>query len=66
VKQTDNRRCDVGILQEVIAPKKKAKEPCDEEVAQMKSIQAEIKRIEGLVLVYEKKHSRHIRNPSCL
>jgi len=51
MKQTDNLRRDVGVLQkEVIAPKKKAKEPCDEEVAQMKSIQAEIKRIEADIL----------------
>eukprot|EP00816_Leptocylindrus_hargravesii_P007582 CAMPEP_0196811786 /NCGR_PEP_ID=MMETSP1362-20130617/20058_1 /TAXON_ID=163516 /ORGANISM="Leptocylindrus danicus, Strain CCMP1856" /LENGTH=478 /DNA_ID=CAMNT_0042187169 /DNA_START=23 /DNA_END=1459 /DNA_ORIENTATION=- len=47
VVQKDKMRREVSILQkEVIAPKKKAKEPCDEEVAQMKAIQVDIKRIE--------------------
>ena len=45
-KQGDNLRKAVNKLQkEVIAPKKKAKEPCEEEVAQMKSMQAEIKEL---------------------
>ena len=40
----DNLRKQVNKLQkEVIAPKKKAKEPCDAEVAQMKEMQKEIK-----------------------
>lgn len=44
VKEIDTLRRDVNKLQkEVIAPKKKAKEPCDEEVARMKSLQATIK-----------------------
>ncbi len=43
----DNLRKDVNKLQkEVIAPKKKAKEPCDEEVAQMKAMQVEIKALQ--------------------
>ena len=47
VKQADMLRRDVSKLQkEVIAPKKKAKIPCEEEVLQMKQIQADIKRIE--------------------
>ncbi|EED90361.1 seryl-trna synthetase [Thalassiosira pseudonana CCMP1335] len=44
----DSLRQQVNKLQkEVIAPKKKAKEPCEEEVKEMKSIQAEIKRLEA-------------------
>jgi len=43
-KLIDHMRRDVNKLQkEVIAPKKKAKEPCDEEVAQMKALQKKIK-----------------------
>lgn len=43
-KEIDHMRRDVNKLQkEVIAPKKKAKEPCDEEVAQMKELQKKIK-----------------------
>ena len=45
-KKGDNLRKAVNKLQkEVIAPKKKAKEPCEEEVAQMKAMQAEIKEL---------------------
>jgi hypothetical protein len=33
------------LQKEVIAPKKEAKEPCEEEVKEMKSIQADIKRL---------------------
>jgi seryl-tRNA synthetase len=37
-------RTNVNRLQkDVIAPKKKAKEPCEEEVQQMKAMQEEIK-----------------------
>ena len=44
----DTMRKDMNKLQkEVIGPKKKAKEPCDEEVKQMKAMQAEIKAIEA-------------------
>jgi seryl-tRNA synthetase len=40
----DQIRKDVNKLQkEVIAPKKKAREPCDDEVAQMKAMQVDIK-----------------------
>lgn len=43
-KELDTMRTDLNKLQkDVIAPKKKAKEPCDEEVAQMKEMQKEIK-----------------------
>jgi len=53
----DELRKDVNKLQkEVIAPKKKAKEPCDEEVAQMKAMQKEIKdREEELPVMAEKR-----------
>uniref|UniRef100_A0A7S1ZVP8 serine--tRNA ligase n=1 Tax=Ditylum brightwellii TaxID=49249 RepID=A0A7S1ZVP8_9STRA len=45
--QIDQIRRDVNSLQKnVIAPKKKAKEPCDEEVAQMKDMQKQIKALE--------------------
>ena len=41
-------RKDMNKLQkEVIQPKKKAKEPCDEEVAQMKAIQKDIKAMQA-------------------
>ena len=47
VKQADTLRRDVSKLQkEVIAPKKKAKEPCEEEVQKMKAIQVQIKVLE--------------------
>lgn len=43
-KEIDTLRRDVNHLQKnVIAPKKKAKEPCEEEVAQMKAMQKESK-----------------------
>lgn len=46
-KNINDSRTTVNKLQkEVIAPKKRAKEPCDEEVAQMKAMQAEIKAME--------------------
>ena len=46
--QIDEARKNVNALQrDVIAPKKKAKEPCDEEVAQMKALQGQIKEMEG-------------------
>mmetsp|Transcript_17235 Transcript_17235/g.26674 ORF Transcript_17235/g.26674 Transcript_17235/m.26674 type:complete len:492 (+) Transcript_17235:68-1543(+) len=49
-------RRQVGKLQkEVIAPKKKAKEPCDEEVAQMKAIQVQIKEVEATLPELEQK-----------
>eukprot|EP00565_Helicotheca_tamesis_P002014 CAMPEP_0185727172 /NCGR_PEP_ID=MMETSP1171-20130828/2931_1 /TAXON_ID=374046 /ORGANISM="Helicotheca tamensis, Strain CCMP826" /LENGTH=493 /DNA_ID=CAMNT_0028395677 /DNA_START=90 /DNA_END=1571 /DNA_ORIENTATION=- len=49
-QQKDKLRRDVNALQkDVIAPKKKAKEPCDEEVAQMKDMQKKIKEIEKLL-----------------
>jgi hypothetical protein len=38
------------LQKEVIAPKKEAKEPCEEEVKEMKSIQADIKRLRVLRL----------------
>eukprot|EP00957_Ditylum_brightwellii_P092426 7038131-Ditylum_brightwellii.AAC.1 len=45
--QIDQIRRDVNSLQKnIIAPKKKAKEPCDEEVAQMKDMQKQIKALE--------------------
>jgi len=47
-KAIDGLRKAVNKLQkEVIAPKKKAKEPCDEEVAQMKKMNVEIKEKEA-------------------
>jgi len=46
--EIDSLRKQVNKLQkEVIAPKKKAKEPCDEEVAQMKALQKSIKEKEA-------------------
>jgi seryl-tRNA synthetase len=56
-KEGDNLRKDVNKLQkDVIAPKKKAKEPCEEEVAQMKAIQETIKENEArLPLLAEKR-----------
>lgn len=52
----DKLRRDVNVLQkEVIAPKKKAKEPCEEEVLQMKSIQKQIKDIEAEIPMIAKK-----------
>lgn len=45
-KRGDELRRELNILQkEVIAPKKKAKEPCEEEVKQMKGMQKLIKEI---------------------
>uniref|UniRef100_A0A6U1RBV8 serine--tRNA ligase n=1 Tax=Cyclophora tenuis TaxID=216820 RepID=A0A6U1RBV8_CYCTE len=52
----DKLRQDVNKLQkEVIGPKKKAKEPCDEEVAQMKAMQKEIKEMEAEMPLIEAK-----------
>mmetsp|Transcript_16485 Transcript_16485/g.34630 ORF Transcript_16485/g.34630 Transcript_16485/m.34630 type:complete len:501 (-) Transcript_16485:215-1717(-) len=46
--QIDQLRQKVNALQrDVIAPKKKAREDCEAEVAEMKSTQAEIKAMEG-------------------
>ena len=46
-KKVDQIRREVNKLQkDVIAPKKKAKEPCDEEVLEMKAMQKEIKTIQ--------------------
>mmetsp|Transcript_35020 Transcript_35020/g.83678 ORF Transcript_35020/g.83678 Transcript_35020/m.83678 type:complete len:494 (+) Transcript_35020:287-1768(+) len=46
-KQIDAERTTVGKIQkDVIAPKKKAKEPCDEEVAQVKAMKANIAALE--------------------
>mmetsp|Transcript_16826 Transcript_16826/g.31871 ORF Transcript_16826/g.31871 Transcript_16826/m.31871 type:complete len:492 (-) Transcript_16826:120-1595(-) len=45
-KALDEMRTNVNRLQkDVIAPKKKAKEPCEEEVQQMKAMQEEIKAL---------------------
>ena len=45
--QIDTERTAVNKIQkDVIAPKKKAKEPCDEEVAQMKAMRANIAALE--------------------
>jgi seryl-tRNA synthetase len=45
-KEIDNLRRDVNKLQkDVIAPKKKAKQPCDEEVSQMKAMQQKVKEL---------------------
>jgi len=47
-KEVDKLRRDVNKLQkEVIGPKKKAKEPCDDEVAEMKEMQKKIKAIQN-------------------
>lgn len=49
-QQKDKLRREVNVLQKtVIAPKKKAKEPCENEVAEMKAIQAQIKEIEAKI-----------------
>eukprot|EP00979_Chaetoceros_neogracilis_P003977 scaffold695_cov279-Chaetoceros_neogracile.AAC.3 len=49
-KELDTMRKDVNKLQkDVIAPKKMAKEPCDEEVAEMKAMQKEIKSLQKLL-----------------
>jgi len=55
--ETDELRRKVNKLQrEVIAPKKKAKEPCDAEVAEMKAIKVEIADIEAkLPLIAEER-----------
>ena len=53
--QIDGLRQSVNKLQkDVIAPKKKAKENCEEEVKEMKSIQASIKAMEAELPVMEK------------
>lgn len=44
-KQVDSLRRDVKVLQKSIAPKKKAKEPCDDLVAEMKGVQVTIKEM---------------------
>ena len=47
IKEVDELRRQVGKLQrDVIAPKKKAKENCEKEVAQMKDMKNQIKDIE--------------------
>uniref|UniRef100_A0A7S4IPF2 serine--tRNA ligase n=1 Tax=Odontella aurita TaxID=265563 RepID=A0A7S4IPF2_9STRA len=58
-KDVSEIRRDVNKLQkEVIAPKKKAKEPCEEEVAQMKAMQKKIKEMEKeMPLVEEQRDS---------
>jgi len=53
-KQIDKLRRDVNLLQKSIAPKKKAKEPCDELVAEMKGLQVTIKEMQGKVPEVEK------------
>mmetsp|Transcript_16227 Transcript_16227/g.23869 ORF Transcript_16227/g.23869 Transcript_16227/m.23869 type:complete len:480 (-) Transcript_16227:2307-3746(-) len=45
-KRDDTRREANKLQKEVIGPKKKNKEPCDEEVAQLKELQKKIKEIE--------------------
>ena len=45
-KKDDIRRQANKLQKEVIGPKKKAKEPCDEEVAQLKELQKTVKEIE--------------------
>lgn len=51
-KQLDQLRRDVNILQrDVIAPKKKARIPCDAEVIQMKSMQRNINKIRDTIPV---------------
>lgn len=55
-KQKDTLRKEVNKLQkDVIAPKKKAKEPCDDEVEQMKAMQTEIKEKEAQLPILEEK-----------
>jgi len=56
-KQIDEWRRQVNVLQkEVIAPKKKAKEPCDAEVAEMKAIKKQIAESEKeLPVIAEKR-----------
>lgn len=52
----ESKRRDLNKLQkEVIAPKKKAKEPCDAEVTQMKEMQSHIKELQLGLPVIEKK-----------
>mmetsp|Transcript_39496 Transcript_39496/g.72873 ORF Transcript_39496/g.72873 Transcript_39496/m.72873 type:complete len:487 (-) Transcript_39496:206-1666(-) len=58
-KEVSEIRRDVNKLQkEVIAPKKKAKEPCEEEVAQMKAMQKKIKDIEAAMPEVEAKRDQ--------
>lgn len=45
---------DVKLLQKSIAPKKKAKEPCDDLIAEMKAVQKEIKELKDNMPVLEK------------
>ena len=55
----DKLRKEVNQLQKtVIAPKKKAKEPCDAEVAQMKEMQAKIKELEAQLPEIAKQHDK--------
>lgn len=58
-KQGDQLRKEVNKLQkEVIAPKKKAKEDCEAEVAQMKQIQADIKEKAAQLPILEEKRDK--------
>jgi seryl-tRNA synthetase len=55
----DALRKEVNKLQkEVITPKRKAKEPCDEEVAQSKVMQESIKEMEGRIPGLEEKRDK--------
>lgn len=45
-KRDDTRREANKLQKEVIGPKKKNKEPCDEEVAQLKELQKKVKELE--------------------
>jgi len=60
-KEKDELRKAVNKLQkEVIAPKKKAKEECSEEVAQMKSMQKQIKEKEAELPKMAEERDRHL------
>jgi len=56
-KRDDHRRLANKLQKEVIGPKKKAKEACDDEVAQLKEYQKQIKEMEDQIPIIESKRT---------
>jgi seryl-tRNA synthetase len=56
-QRDDTRRLANKLQKEVIGPKKKAKEPCDEEVAELKAFQKKVKELEEAIPIEEAKRN---------
>mmetsp|Transcript_21929 Transcript_21929/g.36251 ORF Transcript_21929/g.36251 Transcript_21929/m.36251 type:complete len:481 (-) Transcript_21929:150-1592(-) len=56
-ERDNTRRLANKLQKEVIGPKKKAKEPCDDEVAELKELQKKVKGIEEAIPLVESKRN---------